>query len=185
MAEPTTLRECLEEITITCEDERLAACKLSEQITRIAELKTRFPHSISLVQAAVRDEPRESRFNCYAHSFGLARDQRVLRAMAEHYPRIFPGRQFVQTLVDGRLQSVSADETVDGDHVVYLSNQIEHAGIVREGRVESKWGLGHIWHHGEFEVPVRYGDSVLYFRRLDREVSVRAFLEYAREYGVK
>jgi hypothetical protein len=181
MAEANSLRDCLEEI-ITYGDQQDADLWLSEQILRIAELKHRFPHSISLVQAADPYEPLTSRFNCYAHSFGLTGNQRVLRIM-EEYPRIFPGREFVQTLVNGSLTSISPDDAFDGDHVIYTKAEIEHAGIIRDRKVESKWGLGHLWHHGVDEVPRRYGDCVWYFRRLDRDLAVRAFLEYAKQRG--
>ena len=34
-----------------------------------------------------------------------------------------------------------------------------------------------------YEIPHRYGDSVRYFRRLDPEISIRMFVEYAKERG--
>jgi hypothetical protein len=180
------LRDFLDEITTQRADEGLAKWLLG-QIPRIAELHNRFSHSISLVQAFipgnfVPGKPETYGFNCYQHSFGLAKDERVIGIMRGHGGRVFPDRQFVQNLVDARLQSISAAEAVDGDHIVYSSTQVEHAGIMRQGGVESKWGgVGHLWHHGVFEVPLRYGDRVRFFRRLDPEVSIRAFLEYEIE----
>lgn len=171
------LREHLEEITDHYGDDRV-----SEQIPRIAELNARFPHSISLLQAAIPGKPETFQFNCYQHSFGLARAESVTRIMREYW-HVFPGREFVQFLLDTRLQDIPTDEVQDGDHVIYAGEEIEHAGIVRERRIESKWGLGHLWRHGVYEVPLRYGNRVRFFRQLTPETCVRAFLEYGAERG--
>jgi len=55
------LREQLEEITDRYGDDRVA-----EQIPRIAELSAIFPHSISLLHAAIPGRPETFQFNCYA-----------------------------------------------------------------------------------------------------------------------
>jgi hypothetical protein len=135
------LREQLEEIT-----DRYADDCVAEQIPQIAELNARFPHSISLLQSAIRDKPETFQFNCYQHSFGLARAESVTRIMKEYW-HVFPGREFVQFLLNTRLEEIRADNARDGDHVIYAGSEIEHAGIVRGERIESKWGLGHLWRH--------------------------------------
>jgi hypothetical protein len=171
------LREQLEEITDRYADDRVA-----EQIPRIAELNARFPHSISLLHAAIPDKPETFQFNCYEHSFGLARAESATRIMKEYW-HVFPGREFVQFLLDTRLEEIPMDKARDGDSVIYAGAEIEHAGIVRVERIESKWGLGHLWRHGVYEIPLRYGNHVRYFRRLTSETCVGAFLEYAAERG--
>jgi hypothetical protein len=144
------LRKLLEEITDRYADDRVA-----EQIPRIAELNARFPHSISLLQAAIPGKPETFQFNCYQHSFGLARAESVTRIMKE-YSHVFPAREFVHFLLDTRLEEIPIDKARGGDHVIYAGAEIEHAGIVRGERIESKWGLGHLWRHGVYEVPLRY-----------------------------
>jgi hypothetical protein len=173
----TGLREQLEEIT-----DRYGADRVAEQIPRIAELNARFPHSISLLQAAIPDKPETFQFNCYQHSFGLARAENVTRIMKEYW-HVFPGREFVQFLLNTRLEEIWADNARDGDHVIYAGSEIEHAGIARGERIESKWGLGHLWRHGVYEVPLRYGNHFRYFQRLTPETCVGAFLEYAAKRG--
>jgi hypothetical protein len=168
------LREQLEEITDCYADDRVA-----EQIPQIAELNARFPHSISLLQSAI---PETFQFNCYQHSFGLARAESVTRIMKEYW-HVFSGREFVRFLLNTRLEEIRADNAREGDHVIYEGSEIEHAGIVRGERIESKWDLGHLWRHGVYEVPLRYGDHVRYFQRLTSETCVGAFLEYAAERG--
>jgi hypothetical protein len=69
--------------------------------------------------------------------------------------------------------------------VVYAAgSRIEHAGRVNKKAIESKWGLGHTWRHGLYEVPWRYGNVVRFFSHLSQEESVRAFLHYAARRGV-
>jgi hypothetical protein len=171
------LREELEEITDLCAGDGIA-----EQIPKIAELNARFPHSISLWQAVTPGKLETFQFNCYQHSFGLARKESVERIMKNHL-HVFPGRAFVQFLLDTRLVEIPREEAQSGDHVIYAVAEIEHAGILRGERVESKWGLGHLWRHGVTEVPLRYGDRVRYFRQLTPEICARAFHEYAAQRG--
>lgn len=54
----------------------------------------------------------------------------------------------------------------------------------QEGAIESKWGKAHLWRHGVYEVPWRYGNTVRFFRHVSEEDSARAFLEYAGTQGV-
>lgn len=172
------LREQLEEIA-----DRYGADRVAEQIPRIAELKGRFPPSISLLQAAIPDKPEAFQFNCYQHSFGLARAENVTPNTKEYW-HVFPGREFVQFLLNARLEEIRADNARDGDHVIYAGLEIEHAGFVWGERIDSKWGLGHLWRHGVYDVPLGYGNHVRYFPRLTSETCVGAFLEYAGERGV-
>lgn len=75
-----------------------------------------------------------SQFNCYQHSFGLVDIESVTQIMKE-YGYVFPGRDFVQFLIDTRLREISIDDARDADHVVYAGSEIEHAGKVKEGAI--------------------------------------------------
>lgn len=66
-----------------------------------------------------------------------------------------------------------------GDHVLYSSSRIEHAGKVVENAIESKWGKGHLWRHGVFEIPQSYGDTVRFFHDISKEEYIQAFHEYS------
>jgi len=84
----------------------------------------------------------------------------------------------VQSLIELLLQEVGPEQAEEGDHVLYFGQQLEHAGKVCAGMVESKWGKGHLWQHGVYEVPQRYGDIVRFFRQVSREDAIAAFREF-------
>jgi len=157
---------------------------VGRQISEIANLALKYPHTISLVREAVSSRPETFQFNCYQHAFDLVNVESVTRVMKD-WGSVYPGRDFVQFLVESRLQEISVEKVNTGDHVVYAAGrQIEHAGRVVDDGIESKWGLMHLWRHGVYEVPWHYGSTVRFFRRLPQEDLIRAFLEYAAIRGV-
>ena len=173
------LREELGEIV-----DRYVSDRVGEQIGQIANLAPKYPHSISLVQEAIPNRPETFQFNCYQHSFGLVNVESVNQVMVKN-PTVFPGRDFVQFLVETRLREVPIEDIEDGDHILYATDsQFQHAGRVGAGAIESKWGLMHLWRHGLYEVPWSYGSTISFFRRVSPEDSVRAFFDYAIERGV-
>lgn len=149
---------------------------LAEQVGLITSLAAKYGASISLV---TEKKPGELEFNCYQYSFGLA-DVEVVTEIMRRYGYIFPNREFVQHLIATRLREIAAKDAKDGDHVLYAGSQIEHAGRIAQGSVESKWGKGHLWRHGLFEIPLRYGDTVRVFQHISQEDSIEAFLDYTR-----
>jgi len=50
---------------------------------------------------------------------------------------------------------------------------------VRGGMIESKWGTAHLWRHRLFEVPLRYGSTVRFFKALEVSDCQLAFVKYA------
>jgi hypothetical protein len=51
----------------------------------------------------------------------------------------------------------------------YDGSVLKHAGVLRGGRVTSKWGDGHLWEHNVWEVPSSYGGTTKRYQvaRLD------------------
>jgi hypothetical protein len=170
------LREELERII---EDYADSDEHLHEQITLITRLARKYDASISLVRET---KPGERKFTCYQHSFGLVALESVERILNKNW-HISLGREFIQYLVETRLEKVSIRDAKDDDHVLYISSRIEHAGKVAQGSVESKWGKAHLWRHGVFEVPRRYGDTVRFFRHISKNEAFQAFHEYASIHG--
>jgi hypothetical protein len=83
--------------------------------------------------------------------------------------RVFPGSRFVADLIKGKILRARAEpvgHTTDGDIVVYFGQgKPEHAGKCSGRRVISKWGSGptHVWQHGIWEVPSKYGSLIKAF----------------------
>jgi hypothetical protein len=142
---------------------------LKEQIQKIAKLSVTNSHSITLVQENIPGTPV---FNCYQYSFGLASLRFRIGIL-----QVFPGRDFTDSLINTHLDEIGPNDAEDGDHIVYSNAQTEHAGFIRAGAIDSKWGTGHIWRHGVYELPAYYGDTVRFFRHIPQEDAVKAFLD--------
>lgn len=118
------------------------------------------------------------------HAFGLT-DDPTYRAIAMNFGgNIFAGRSFIGWLLEHRLKEL--DEPTPGCAVLYFSGKVwQHIGTsTSPGRVTSKWGTFPVYDHAILEVPERYGDSVRYFERPDREEAIRLFLQFARSRGL-
>ena len=162
-------RPVREELDKIIEDYADSDEHLHEQITLITHLARKYNASISLVREM---KPGEANFTCYQHSFFMNENWHVTL-----------GREFIQYLVETRLEEISIGDAKDDDHVLYISWHIEHAGKMAQGAIESKWGKAHLWRHGAFELPRRYGDSVKFFRHISKEDATQAFREYASLHG--
>ena len=140
------------------------ASELKAQIKEMANLAITHPHGITLLEENIPGSPL---FNCYQYSFGIS-DVRVRNPAG-----FLPGRGLAQFLVNNNLEEIGPECARDGDHILYSGVQIEHAGRVRTGAIESKWGSGHIWRHGVYEVPENYGDTIRFYRHFSRESALQ------------
>lgn len=146
----------------------------------IGELAARHPHSIELVAPAIPGDELTFKFTCFQHAFELTDPPRTIVDIATLWPDVYPNAKFVLYLMDQRLTEVTPIDVVDGDVVVYFSNGVPtHAGQIKSGGVVSKWGTAHLWRHGLYEVPARYGGEVRFFHALTRGESQESFLRFA------
>lgn len=79
---------------------------------------------------------------------------------------------------------VTPADAREGDLVFYFGDdeQFKHAGLSRtNGRLMSKWGIGHLYEHGVFEVPESYGTKVRFFRKLSYDLAFGHFMRFAQE----
>ena len=177
--ESLELRARLNEIT-----DRYIAEEIGRQIELVAELAKLYPHSVRIIGEAVPGEPETFQFTCFQHAFDLVGSRQVAE-VARIYVKVYPNSEFVQYLIDYHLNEVGRSAIEDGDLIVYAQDaQIKHVGKIIGNRVLSKWGLGHLWSHGTFEVPAKYGSLIRYFRRIPRQTCIQAFAVYAKK-GVK
>ena len=172
------LRRKLQEITDTCTED-----KIGEQLQLITELSADYPHSITLLEQKEPGDPNSLRFNCHEYAFGLRGSEKV-ETISSWYTDIFPDAGFVTLLITRVLTEKSEGNLQTGDLVVYFSDgKVAHSGIYVDGKVRSKWGGGHLWEHGLYEVPLSYGSEPRFFTALPREVSEERFLKDAKRRG--
>ncbi|MDP3723410.1 MAG: hypothetical protein Q8R91_07945 [Candidatus Omnitrophota bacterium] len=162
---------------------------LETQEPLIRDLQPTYRHSISL------DEPaKKPSYNCVQYAFDLVDLPNDIRETVDELerwrrqrqlPRISPlDTTFVNFLIErGVLDEPSCAESEDV--VVYLKNKtVKHAGKIQGEFVHSKWSyLGHLWQHGIWEVPIGYGDDVLFFKHIARDdifQRLSAFIEDIR-----
>ncbi len=153
---------------------------VGKQLQLVAELATSCPHSISVVRTALPDDERTFNYTCFQYAFDLVDPPQAIVDIARLYKHIYPSSEFVQYLTEQYLEEISPKGAVDGDVVVYLNTDtITHAGKLRSDRIVSKWGTAHLWQHRLFEIPLRYGMTVRFFRSISRDESCEAFMRYA------
>lgn len=169
--------------------------KKLEEMTRVDDV-SRHP---ALLAALTRDYPNtiallESdhlirRYTCLMHVFEFE-EKPDYAAIATHgRGEIFAAGAFAHWLIDnGLLVEVAQAKAREGDIVFYFNDngRFKHAGLfAANGRVLSKWGIGHLYEHGLFEVPESYGTSVRFFRRLSYEEAFDHFLRFAEKSGMR
>jgi hypothetical protein len=175
LSENERLRSALDEIT------SLPADQLSQHPALVASLRSRCSHGIEIAaDPEVRDVPL-AKFTCFMHAFLLAQSTVVL-AIARYLRNTYPGGEFVAFLIANYLAEVGVEDAREGDIILYSrGEEIHHAGRLKSGRVVSKWGTGHLWEHGIFELPARYGERTRFYRAVPSAVVEEAFVAYARQ----
>ena len=167
------LRQALDEIT------NLPDTEIPRHPEMIEALREQHGHTIHPAIDPDHAELGLPTYTCFMHAFRLARSEIAYR-IASCLPSTFPGSDFVDYLAHTRLREKPSGAT--GDVVVYWADgRPSHAGVLRDGRVVSKWGIGQLWDHLVFEVPAKYGDRTRYFEPVDQRESEHAFIEFARE----
>jgi hypothetical protein len=154
---------------------------IDEHPSAIENLKSEFPHTIQLVEQTNPTLPR----TCYDWALDLNPELTHWIGLCE-LPELFPGLQFVSTLIP-HLNTISESDVRNDDLILYFDEQIPtHAGLATKSRVISKWGEGHIYQHGLLEVPSSYGNRIRFFRKIPSSVATMRFVKYVRahqDYG--
>jgi len=146
----------------------------------LAELSKYHSHNIVIIERATHKE----KYTCYMHAFGLRYQPEYVRVAISGSGKIFANTAFVLFLLQrGYLQERTSGTASPGDVVIYFANGVpKHAGIAKDnGRVESKWGAGHLYGHGDFEVPAQYGDEIKFYSPISKDLALKHFLEYAND----
>jgi hypothetical protein len=151
-----------------------------DQLVMVEQLRSIYPHSIRGFRLDPYFQDQILYFNCFAFAFQLIRWTGFFEYRKS--PVVIFDHSLVNVLLAGASEKTDADVT-DGDLVIYFTDTetetITHAGLVFGSLVRSKWGTGHVWEHGTFEVPAQHGSMVRYFAPLPLELTVGRFQVHA------
>jgi hypothetical protein len=168
------LREALRHLT-----QNYSGRNVRGQVDEVAHLRKRFSHSIRPVVLVEDAHPGPGQFNCFMHALDMAPPPGAVAKLMERFDHVYPGSEFVRLLVERRFLKATS-EAREGDLLVYFSEKMpKHAGRIRGELVVSKWGLGHVWSHGVFELPSSYGNDVRTFKAVDGRLAAKWFVAYA------
>lgn len=151
----------------------------------LAALTRECPNTIALLHSP---HPIR-RYTCLMYVFGFPEKKDYVAIATYGEGKIFAASAFAHWLLDkGVLIEVSQGDTREGDIAFYFNDEgrFKHTGLIASnGRVVSKWGTGHLYEHGLFEVPESYGSIVRFFREVSYEEAFDAFLQFAEESGMR
>ena len=122
---------------------------------------------ITILERREREKDRENQYRCHKYTFGVVKKEPWVLA------GFFTKKHRLWTDTLKFLGEKGYDEVVqpeNGDIVAYTCNNgngtmTGHFGIYEDGKVTSKFNVGHIFVHEIHMVPASYGNSVTYFRR--------------------
>jgi hypothetical protein len=95
------------------------------------------------------------------YAFDLVEDEEYKSIVLASSGPVYASTGFVQRLIDhDTLEQL--DQPLAGALVVYrFSGAVTHIGrMISCDRIESKWGIGHLYRHALLEVPSQYGDEL-------------------------
>lgn len=158
---------------------------VSRHSALLAALTRECPNTI-----AVLDSPRTiRRYTWLMHVFDFAERDEYAAIANRDGGRIFAASAFAHWLLDsGLLEEVNQADIQPGHIILYFSvdGRFKHASLIAgDGRVFSKWGIGHLYEHGLLEVPDSYGNQVRFFKALPYHVAFEYFRRFAEENGIR
>ena len=127
------------------------------------------------------------RYTCIVYVFNLVDDPEYVEIASFGIGRVFAGPEFVSFLLSNNyIERINENEASAEDIIIYFDqSEIKHAGKIKaKCRIVSKWGIGHLYEHGIFEVPEQYGGEVRFYRQLPKEEVLDYFVEFARHKGM-
>ena len=155
---------------------------VDDQAEQIVALSNVHPHEI---------EPLDSqhpigKYTCVVHAFCLVGDKTYEDVASFGIGRVYAGKEFMEFLLERRLlRELKACEAKANDLVIYFMNgEFRHVGRINaQGKVVSKWGVGGLYAHALFEVPISYGNEVKWYIGLDADQCFNLFIQYAKYNG--
>lgn len=162
---------------------QIIASNVSDHPSLLEDLSREIENTIKILDS----EHPIDRYTCFVYVFDFVEDPAYVRIATYGSGRVFAGPEFVKFLLNNNyLSEIRPTEVGDNDIVIYFNGaEIKHAGKISvNGRVISKWGIGHLFEHSIFEVPEQYGNDIRYYKQLAKETALDYFFKYAEQEGM-
>jgi hypothetical protein len=171
---PSTLRDRLQELTETRD--------VSRHPMLLEELKRRLPNSIKCLSAS----STHLRYNCVMYALGIHNSAEYVRMAMQCPEEVHASTSFLRFLID-KQETIITSTPSTGDMGVYLQGDaVKHVGrVLVGGRIQSKWGIGHLYDHSIEEAPASYGSAVRFYNPIDPATALEQFVRFAASHGVE
>lgn len=126
----------------------------------IASLFKDYPYSIML-----QSNPNyiDSTTDCFLFVFQGKIPDKLVEKIRNFYEDTSTRVDYFHQLLDDGFIELHTSRKANDEVVVYFNDGVPaHFGKLENDLVISKWGIGLIWKHKLFEVPLSYGDTVKY-----------------------
>jgi hypothetical protein len=157
----------------------------AEQPRRLEELREKLGHTIFPLDIS----NLKFGFNCVMYALQVENNADLFQLLhhltygPQKHLEITMDTGFIRWLID--LKFINEIDTVNAELAVYSVNgKVKHVGrLLSNGRVQSKWGTGHLFEHELLDVPLTYGDTVQFFTGTDVDTVLDEFWSYAESKG--
>lgn len=150
----------------------------------LERLSKKIPNSIRILKSP---HPID-RYTCFVYAFEFTNDHRYFDIASFGLGRVFASPDFVKYMIEKKyLSEIDCATVANGNLIIYCRDgNITHGGKFGEnGRVVSKWGIGHLYEHDILEVPEGYGNEFRCYKEISTEKALNYFREYAEHMGLE
>jgi len=135
----------------------------------VDELRDIYPHNIVCISNPLSTDNLMPRIynpteDCFIYVFKDILSPEMLKSFLDAYER----NEKLDSRIEYRLISEGFIDLHKGQNendivIVYFNNSNPaHFAKIANNIITSKWGRGNVWRHGLWEVPLSYGDEVMY-----------------------
>jgi hypothetical protein len=119
------------------------------------------------------------KYNCVMFALDVLGNQQYLDLLYQLPDCIHADTNFLKFLIDQGQLVIEPS----GNLIIYSDNKkITHIGKVDVAdRVTSKWGIGHLYEHAIFEIPIDYGDTFHYYQASEHFDFMSSFEKYIKQ----
>ena len=126
----------------------------------ITALLEKYPHSISF---KCNPNMMDSTSDCFLFVFEEDIPKELIGKIKDYSQNFSERSDVFQKLLDNGFIELHNTRKTDDKVIVYFDKEIvTHFGKIENDKIISKWGVGLIWKHPVFEVPLSYGNAVMY-----------------------